>query len=109
MDKCPNFNLFKGEVTSRRLLSVLYSPLRTLSNTADMSAAGIRAMSSLSLSPEESLMILNNAGAHLADCIACLQYEPSHGAEGRMCARARAEQEQMAGLIQSIQQNMGTQ
>lgn len=74
-----------------------------------MSAAGIRAMSSLSLSPEESLMILNNAGAHLADCIACLQYEPSHGAEGRMCARARAEQEQMAGLIQSIQQNMGTQ
>ena len=44
-------------------------------------------MSTLQLSPEETLMVLKNAFAHLTECIECLQYEPSHQAEGRMCAR----------------------
>ena len=52
-----------------------------------MQQRGIRAMNALELSPEETLMVLKNAFAHLAECIECLQYEPSHQAEGRMCAR----------------------
>merc|ERR1719342_1964551 len=49
-----------------------------------MQQRGIRAMNTLDLSPEETLMILKNAFAHLSECIECLQYEPSHQAEGKM-------------------------
>ena len=71
-----------------------------------MQQRGIRAMNSLELSPEESLMILKNAFCVLAECIECLQYEPGHTAEGRMCARAREEQGQMVQLMQSIQEKV---
>ena len=74
-----------------------------------MQQRGIRAMNSLNLSPEETLMILKNAFAHLAECIECLQYEPSGQAEGRMCARARVEQEQMVGIIKSIEQKLSSE
>ena len=63
-------------------------------------------MNSLDLSPAETLMILKNAFAHLAECIECLQYEPSQKAEGRMCARAREEQAQMVGIIKSIEEKL---
>ena len=71
-----------------------------------MQQRGIRAMNSLDLSPEETLMILKNAFAHLSECIECLQYEPSHQAEGRMCARAREEQMQMMNLMKTIEEKM---
>ena len=45
---------------------------------------GIRAMSTLDLSPEETMMILKNAFAHLSECVECLQYEPEHTAEGKV-------------------------
>merc|ERR1719297_337424 len=68
----------------------------------------IRSMSALQLSPEETLMVLKNAFAHLTECIECLQYEPSHQAEGRMCARAREEQQQMVGIIMNIEQKLSS-
>ena len=71
-----------------------------------MQQRGIRAMNSLELSREESLMILKNAFCVLAECIECLQYEPGHTAEGRMCARAREEQGQMVQLMKSIQEKI---
>ena len=71
-----------------------------------MQQRGVRAMNSLDLSPAETLMILKNAFAHLAECVECLQYEPSEKAEGRMCARARQEQEQMVGIIRSIEEKL---
>ena len=71
-----------------------------------MQQRGVRAMNSLDLSPAETLMILKNAFAHLAECIECLQYEPSQKAEGRMCARAREEQEQMVGIIRSLEEKL---
>ena len=45
---------------------------------------GIRAMSTLDLSPEETMMILKNAFADLSECVECLQYEPEHTAEGKV-------------------------
>ena len=71
-----------------------------------MQQRGIRAMNTLDLSPEETLMILKNAFAHLSECIECLQYEPSHQAEGKMCERAREEQMQMITLMKSIEEKM---
>jgi len=71
-----------------------------------MQQRGIRAMNALELSPEETLMVLKNAFAHLAECIECLQYEPSHQAEGRMCARAREEQMQMIQLMKTVEENI---
>ena len=73
-----------------------------------MQQRGIRAMNSLELSPAETLMILKNAFAHLAECIECLQYEPSRQAEGRMCTRAREEQQQMVGIIMNIEQKLSS-
>ena len=73
-----------------------------------MQQRGIRAMNSLELSPAETLMILKNAFAHLAEGIECLQYEPSRQAEGRMCTRAREEQQQMVGIIMNIEQKLSS-
>ena len=71
-----------------------------------MQQRGVRAMASLDLSPAETLMILKNALSHLAECIECLQYEPSGKAEGKMCARAREEEAQMVGIIRSIEEKL---
>jgi len=60
----------------------------------------------MTLSPSEILGILQNAYDHLLECIECLQYEPSHQAEGQLCSRAREEQMQMILLMNQAKANI---
>ena len=71
-----------------------------------MQQRGLRGWAARLLSPPESVQLLHTAGSVLAECVECLQYEPGHQAEGQLAARARAEQAQLAALLQAAKQGI---